>query len=62
MREKLRDSTVIRIAHPLNTIRNCDKILVLYPGEVNEFDSFQVLFNRLENKLHEMAQKAEVAK
>ena len=62
VREKLRDSTVITIAHRLNTIRNWHKILVLYRGEVNGFDSFQVLCNRPGNKLHEMAQKTEVAK
>ena len=59
VREKLIDCTVITIAHRLNTIRNCDKILVLDSGEVNGFDSFQVLCNRPGNKLHEMAQKTE---
>ena len=59
VREKLMDCTVITIAHRLNTIRDCDKILVLDSGEVNGFDSFQVLCNRPGNKLHEMAQKTE---
>ena len=62
VREKLVDCTVITIAHRLNTIRNCDKILVLDSGEVNGFDSFQVLCNRPGNKLHEIAQKTEAAK
>ena len=62
VREKLMDCTVITIAHRLNTIRNCDKILVLDSGEVNGFDSFQVLCNRPGNKLHEMVQKTEAAK
>ena len=62
VREKVSDFTVITIAHRLNIIRNCDKILVLGSGEVNGFDSFQVLCNRPGNKLHEMAQKTEGAK
>ena len=46
MREKLRDSTVITIAHRLNTIKDCDMLLVLKSGEVDEFDSFDTLLNR----------------
>ncbi|KAJ7380788.1 hypothetical protein OS493_007170 [Desmophyllum pertusum] len=38
VREKLRDSTVITIAHRLKTIKYCDMILVLKNGEVDEFD------------------------
>ena len=62
MHEKLSDSTVITVAHRLNIITNCDKILVLDNGEVNGFDSLQVLCNRPGNKLHEMAQKTEAPK
>jgi len=40
VREKLKGSTVITIAHRLNTIRECDKILVFKKGQVAEFDSF----------------------
>ena len=45
MREKLRNSTVITIAHRLNTIRDCDTILVFREGKVVEFGTFDVLLN-----------------
>ena len=42
VREKLKDSTVITIAHRLSTIKDCDMILVLKDGKVDEFDKFDV--------------------
>ena len=55
VREKLRDSTVITIAHRLNTIRDCDMILVLKSGEVDEFGRFDILVHREEGTLNEMS-------
>ena len=43
VREKLKNSTVITIAHRLNTIRDCDKILVFKEGRVVESGAFDVL-------------------
>ena len=39
----LKDSTVITVAHRLNTIIQSDKVLVLSYGKVKEFDSPQTL-------------------
>ena len=46
VRDKLRNSTVITIAHRLNTIRDCDMILVLQNGMIVEFDKFNELMKR----------------
>ena len=49
VRDKLKESTVITIAHRLNTIKDCKKILVLKDGQVKGFDNFDsVVNNKLE--------------
>ena len=52
--EEFKSSTIITITHRLNTIRDCDKILVLKSGEVAGFDTFDVLMNRKRGILSEM--------
>ena len=37
--EEFTNSTVITIAHRLNTIMNSDKVLVLSHGEIAEYDT-----------------------
>ena len=46
VREKLKNSTVITIAHRLNTVRDCDVILVLREGQVAELDTIEALMAR----------------
>ena len=46
VREKLKGSTVITIAHQLNTIKDCDMILVMKDGEIDEFDSFNSIVTK----------------
>ena len=58
VREKLKDSTVITVAHRLNTIRDSDMILALKNGEVHEFDKFDSLVKRQGSILSEMARVA----
>ena len=52
VREKLKDSTVITIAHRLYTIRDCDKILVFKEGEVAEFDTLDTLLSDTDSRLY----------
>ena len=47
IRNRFKDSTVVTIAHRLNTIMDYDKVLVMEQGRVVEFDKPEVL---LENK------------
>jgi len=58
VREKLKDSTVITIAHRLSTIKDCDMILVLKDGEVDEFDKFDALVNKKGGALSEITRVA----
>ena len=55
------ESTVITIAHRLNTIIKSDKVLVLSMGEVAEFDSPANLMQNEDSEfaklLHELKQK-----
>ena len=46
--EKFKSSTMLIVAHRLQTVMNCDRILVLEAGKVAVLDSFSNLMNNLE--------------
>ena len=46
IRDKFKDSTVLTIAHRLNTILDYDKVMVLDGGQVVEFDKPDVLIRK----------------
>ena len=53
--EKLKNSTVITIAHRLNTVKDCDVILVLREGQVAELDTLGALLGREGGIFYNMA-------
>ncbi|CAG2101653.1 unnamed protein product [Medioppia subpectinata] len=56
IRRKFNDCTVLTIAHRLNTIIDCDRVLVLDAGEIIEFDKPFVLLQR-KGQLYDMCRK-----
>ncbi|CAG2173327.1 unnamed protein product, partial [Oppiella nova] len=56
IRRKFSDRTVLTIAHRLNTIIDCDRVLVLDAGEIVEFDEPLALLQR-RGQLYDMCRK-----
>jgi len=54
--EKLKNSTIITIAHRLDTVKDCDVVLVLKEGQVAELDTVAALLSREGGISHNMAQ------
>ncbi|XP_076324180.1 multidrug resistance-associated protein 1-like isoform X3 [Tachypleus tridentatus] len=58
IRKEFKDSTVLTIAHRLNTILDYDRIMVLERGKIVEFDSPNQLLNDSNTKFYAMAKDA----
>lgn len=59
LKEKFTDCTLFMIAHRLNTVLGCDKVLTLDQGQVIEFDDLQKLVSDPESHFGQMLAKAE---
>ena len=57
VRDQLKECTVITVAHRLNTIRDCDKILVMDRGRAVEFGNYEELVKREAGVFVEMVRK-----
>ncbi|XP_071514768.1 multidrug resistance-associated protein 1-like [Panulirus ornatus] len=58
IRNQFTDCTVLTIAHRLNTIMDCDRVMVLKEGSIAEFDSPSALLERPDSIFYGMAKDA----
>jgi ATP-binding cassette subfamily C (CFTR/MRP) protein 1 len=55
LRTRFEDRTVLTIAHRLNTIIDCDKIIVMDQGRVAEYGTVDELLSLSDGKFRSMA-------
>uniref|UniRef100_A0A1A8RGJ1 ATP-binding cassette, sub-family C (CFTR/MRP), member 10 n=1 Tax=Nothobranchius rachovii TaxID=451742 RepID=A0A1A8RGJ1_9TELE len=54
IRERFQDHTVLTIAHRINTIMDCDRVLVMHAGKVVEFDTPAALSQTKKSIFHNL--------
>ena len=57
MEEEFQDSTMLIIAHRIQTVMNCDRIMVLQNGTVSEFDSVDNLLQTPDSFFKKLVEK-----
>lgn len=55
--EVFADCTILIIAHRLEYIRKCDKVMVIHSGEVVEFENPQSLLRNEQSMFHSMCRE-----
>lgn len=58
IRDKFKDCTVLTIAHRLNTVMDCDKILVIDHGKIVEYDHPKVLLKKNDGYFFQLARQS----
>ena len=59
IREEFSNCTVIIIAHRLQTVVQCDRVMVMENGQIVEFDKPEELLSNSESRFAKMASSAE---